>query len=148
VTKTAPRVVRIQRLLHAPPDRVFEAWTNPSLIARWMSPIGHAIADVDPRPGGRFRVTMIGDGRRIEHDGEFREVTPYRRLVFTWMSPFTGAEPSVVTVELQPVADGTELMLTHEALPPEAVEPHAGGWGRMLDRLDAELAAMRAEAPS
>jgi uncharacterized protein YndB with AHSA1/START domain len=140
MTDATPRVVRIQRVLRATPERVFAAWTDAALIARWMSPVGHAIAYVEPRPGGALHVTMVGDDRRIEHVGEFREVVPGRRLVFTWISPFTGPEPSVVTVELVAVADGTELRLTHEALPPEEAESHGGGWGLMLDRLEALLA--------
>jgi uncharacterized protein YndB with AHSA1/START domain len=143
VTEEVPRVVRIRRVLRATPDRVFAAWTDAGLIARWMSPVGNAIADVDPRPGGRLHVTMVGDDRRIEHVGEFREVEPDRRLVFTWISPFTGPEPSVVTIELEPVANGTELRLIHESLPAGEVESHGGGWGLMLDRLESELEAGR-----
>ena len=122
MTEAAPRVVRIHRLIRATPERVFAAWTQAALIARWMSPVGDAIAEVDARPGGKLRVTMVGDDRRIEHVGEFREVTPGHRLVFTWISPFTGPEPSVVTVELEPASNGTELTLTHETLPAAAVE--------------------------
>ena len=136
MTNTAPRVVRIERVLRATPERVYAACTNAELLARWMSPVGHAIADVDPRPGGRLHVTMIGDDRRIEHVGEFREVAPGRRLVFTWTSPYTGPEPSIVTIEIEPVANGTHLRLTHESLPAEGVESHGGGWALMLDRLE------------
>ena len=139
MTNIAPRAVSIHRLIRATPERVFAAWTDAVMIARWMTPVGHAIADVDPRPGGKLQVTMVGDDRRIEHVGEYREVVPGRRLVFTWSSPFTGPEPSVVTIELRAVASGTELTLTHETLPAEAIESHSGGWGVMLDRLDAVL---------
>jgi len=138
---SAPRVVHIRRRIRATPERVFAAWTDPSLIAQWMSPVGHAVAEVDPRAGGRLTVTMVGDDRRIEHVGEFREVTPGQRLVFTWISPFTGPRPSVVTIELEAVAGGTELRLTHEALPADSVESHEGGWGLMLDRLATLLAS-------
>jgi uncharacterized protein YndB with AHSA1/START domain len=82
---------------------------------------------------------MVGQDRRIEHTGEYLEVTPPRRLSFTWRSPYTGPEPSVVTVELRPGDEGTELVLSHKRLPRDQVEPHAGGWGRMLDRLIEEV---------
>jgi uncharacterized protein YndB with AHSA1/START domain len=118
---------------------VFAAWTDPSLMARWLSASGHAEAEVDLRVGGRFRVTMVGQGQRIEHTGEYLELVPPRRLAFTWASPFTGPVASVVTVELRPLDDGTELLLTHEQLPEDQIEPHAGGWGRMLDRLTEEV---------
>ena len=139
MTRTSPTpTVRIEQLIGGPPDRVFAAWTDPELLARWMSPVGHAEAEVEPWVGGQLRVTMVGGDVRIEHRGEYREVLPDRRLVFTWQSPYTGPEPSVVTVELEPVEAGTRLSLIHERLPAEAVESHRGGWRPMLDRL-AEL---------
>jgi uncharacterized protein YndB with AHSA1/START domain len=136
-----PLTVRIERTLPASPERVFAAWTDPTSLARWISPVGHAEAEVEPWAGGRLRVTMIGDGRTIEHTGEYRELVPGRRLVFSWRSPYTGEEASVVTVELEAVANGTTLTLVHERLPADAVESHGGGWTLILDRLAAELAA-------
>lgn len=136
MTRTSPpAVVRIERLIAAPPARVFAAWLDPALLARWMSPVGHAEADIEPRVGGRLRVSMIDGDVRIEHRGQYRELVPDRRLVFTWQSPYTGPDPSVVTVELEPVEAGTRLTLIHERLPAEAVESHRSGWGPMLDRL-------------
>jgi uncharacterized protein YndB with AHSA1/START domain len=132
-------VVLLRRSIPAPPERVYRAWTDPALLARWMSPVGHSIVSVDPRPGGRFRVVMVGAERRIEHVGIYRELVPGRRLVFTWRSPYTGGD-SVVTVELEPRLDGTDLTLRHEGLPQDQVGPHGGGWSAMLDRLDEILA--------
>jgi uncharacterized protein YndB with AHSA1/START domain len=133
-------VVRVSRQLAASPERVFRAWIDPALVALWLSPVGHAVAEIDPRPGGRLQVTMVGDGRRIDHTGEYREVVPDRRLVFTWLSPYTGPLPSIVTVEVEPRNGGTWLTLTHEQLPGDAVESHGGGWTRMLARLADMLA--------
>lgn len=140
MTDLESRVVSVARLLPAPPDRVYEAWLDPALVAEWMSPVGHAVASLDPRPGGRFRVVMIGEGREIEHVGQYEELVPGRRLVFTWNSPFTDGD-SVVTVDLVPVGGGTEVRLRHERLPKSQVQPHAGGWLAMLDRLATVLAA-------
>jgi uncharacterized protein YndB with AHSA1/START domain len=138
---TASRVVRIERVLAAPPERVFAAWTDPASLARWLSPVGHAEVAVEPWVGGQLRVTMIGPGVRIEHTGEYRELVPGRRLVFTWRSPFTGPGPSLVTIELEPTGAGTALTLVHEHLSADAVDSHGGGWSQILDRLAAELAA-------
>ena len=132
-------VAEVRRVLPATAEEVFAAWTAPDLMARWLSPVGHAEVEVDLRVGGRFRVTMVGEDRRIEHTGAYLEVAPPRRLAFTWASPYTGPEPSVVTVELRPADQGTELVLTHERLPEGQAEPHTGGWGRMLDRLAEEV---------
>jgi uncharacterized protein YndB with AHSA1/START domain len=82
---------------------------------------------------------MIGPEAELEHTGEYLEVDRPRRLVFTWRSPYTGPEPSMVTVDLRPDGGGTELTLRHERLPEEHVEPHRGGWGQILDNLEKQL---------
>src|SRR5919108_545892 len=94
---------------------------------------------LDPHPGGRLHVTMVGEGRKIEHVGEYLELVPNRRLVFTWQSPYTGPAPSIVTIELESCGAGTDLTLVHEALPADALVSHTGGWGQILDRLATEL---------
>lgn len=128
----------VERVIRATPDEVFDAWTTPSRMAAWMSPIGAAEAEVDLRVGGSFRVVMVE--ARLEHTGEYLEIDPPRRLVFTWVSPFTGGEPSVVTVELHPHDDGTRVVLTHERLPEDVVDGHRDGWGTMIERLAGILA--------
>jgi uncharacterized protein YndB with AHSA1/START domain len=133
--------VRIERVVPASPERVFAAWTDPALLARWMSPFGRAEAEVEPWVGGRLRVTMIGPDVRIDHTGVYRELVPGRRLVFTWQSPYTGPAPSLVTVELEQVEAGTALTLVHEHLPADQVESHRGGWAPILDRLRSVLIA-------
>jgi uncharacterized protein YndB with AHSA1/START domain len=133
--------VEIQRTLSATMDEIFDAWTDPALMAQWLSPIGEAEAVVDLRPGGAFRVVMRGGGVEIEHSGEYLTVERPDRLVFTWRSKFTGGAPTRVTVELAPGESGTTLRLRHELLTPDAVESHGGGWQLMLDRLAALLAA-------
>lgn len=130
--------VRIERILPAPIEEVFAAWTDPESMSLWFSPIGRAHVEVDPRAHGRFRVVMVGGGINIEHSGEYLVFDPPRLLSFTWRSPYTGPEPSVVTVTLTPEGDATRLLLVHERLPTEQVTPHEGGWGSILDRL-AEL---------
>jgi uncharacterized protein YndB with AHSA1/START domain len=138
--------VVLQRRIAATPDRLFRAWTEPAQLARWMSPVGRVEADVDARVGGRLSVAMIGEGRRIEHFGEFLENRRPHRLVFTWQSPYTGGLATRVTVDLVEADVGTELTLRHELLPADAVESHSGGWGAMLDRLGEILAATPQQA--
>jgi uncharacterized protein YndB with AHSA1/START domain len=132
--------IEVRRTIAARPEVVFRAWTDPEWMGRWMSPVGTATADVDLREGGRFRVVMSGRGMVLEHTGEYLHVEPPRRLVFTWRSPYTGDEPSVVSVTLAAAGTGTELVLTHERLPRDAADSHRQGWGTMLDRLSAVLA--------
>jgi uncharacterized protein YndB with AHSA1/START domain len=138
----APDVVEIERRLPAPVDEVFRWWTDPERLREWMSPVGTVEAEVDLRVGGAIRIVMKGDGREIEHRGTYLEIEPPRRLVFTWASPYTGPEPSIVTVELAPDgASVTRLRLNHRRLPEVAAASHRGGWGSMLDRLGEQLRA-------
>ena len=107
-----------------------------------MSPVGTVEAQVDLRVGGALRIVMRGEGTVIEHFGEYIEIDPPRRLVFTWASPFTGAEPSLITLELEPErADATQVLLAHSRLPESVAKSHRDGWGTMLDRLSGKLPA-------
>lgn len=138
---SGPGVVEIRRRLSAPIFEVFAWWTQADKLRQWMSPLGIADADVDLRVGGAFRIVMKAGGVVIHHTGEFIEIDSPRRLVFTWVSPYTGPEPSLVTVELEPEGNSaTQLRLVHSNLPDAAAESHSGGWGAMLDRLAAGLA--------
>ncbi len=132
--------IEIRRSLPAPITEIFRWWTDPNLLRHWMSPIGTVDAEVDLRVGGVLRIVMKGDGTLIEHVGQFVEIEPPRRLVFTWKSQYTGGQPSLVTVELEPQGDrSTRLRLVHARLPETAAESHRGGWGAMIDRLAGKL---------
>jgi uncharacterized protein YndB with AHSA1/START domain len=146
--RAAAPVVRLERRIPAPPAAVFTAFTDPVMLARWMSPVGRAEVAVDPRVGGRLLVAMIDGDVRIEHRGEFLELDPPRRLRFTWSSVHTSEVETMVTIELAPAGDGTRLILIHERLPTQAVASHAGGWGAMIDRLAGLLGSQPASEES
>jgi uncharacterized protein YndB with AHSA1/START domain len=105
-----------------------------------MSPFAAAEAQVDARVGGAFRIVMFGQGQAIQHTGTYLEFDPPRRLVFTWASPHTGPEPSLVSISFRPIGAETEMTLVHDRLPADQVESHAGGWGQILDHLATVLA--------
>ena len=138
--------VRIERVLPAPIKDVFDAWTDPTTMAEWLSPVGQAEAEVDLRVMGRFKVSMIGETTRIEHTGEYLVVNPPNELSFTWQSLYTGSEPSVVTVLFEAEGDETRVVLTHRRLPESQVDPHTNGWEAMITRLAGLLHRMRTEA--
>lgn len=142
---SGPGVIEIRRWLPAPAAEVFRWWTEADRMREWMSPVGTVEAQVDLRVGGTLRIVMRSEGTVIEHLGEYVEIDPPRRLVFTWASPFTGAEPSLVTLELEPEgADATQLLLVHSRLPESVAKSHRDGWGTMLDRLSGKLPARAA----
>jgi uncharacterized protein YndB with AHSA1/START domain len=133
--------VDIRRTLPAPIDEVFRWWTQPELLERWMSPSGSVEAELDLRVGGAFRIVMSDAGVEIDHRGEYVEIDPPRRLVFTWESRYT-AGASLVTVSLEPEgAASTRIQIVHSRLPEDVAQAHAGGWGTMADRLERELRA-------
>src|SRR5919198_2261196 len=111
-------VVTVTRLIAATPATVFSFFTD---ISRWTSWQG-VDGIVDPRPGGTFRIQMPGS--QIAR-GEFVEITPHRRIVFTWgwegdASPVPPGSTTVV-IELEPHETGTRLRLTHSGLQPPQI---------------------------
>jgi uncharacterized protein YndB with AHSA1/START domain len=133
---SGPGELEIRRRLPAPVAEVFGWWTQSDKLRQWMSPVGLAEADIDLRVGGALRIVMTSGDVRIRHEGEFIEIDAPRRLVFTWVSPYTGPEPSLVTIELEPDGeDATQLRLVHSRLPADVATSHRDGWGTMLDRL-------------
>ena len=133
----------VQRRYHAPPEKVFSAWTDAKKLGRWFCPVAcePILAETEARVGGRYRIVVRAQSGE-EHDvsGTFREVVPNRRLVFTWAWRTTPDRESLVTVELKPDGDGTLLTLTHEQFFDEAArDRHQSGWSPILDRLSEVL---------
>ena len=129
----------LKRRLNATPAKVYAAWTDPSLLARWMGPDGIETirADCDPRVGGRYRFVMQRrDGEIHEVGGVFREVTPNESLSFTWAWRSTPELESLVTVRIRPDGDGSLVTLIHEQFTDEpSRDRHETGWSQSLDRL-------------
>ena len=118
--------VRSEVRIAAPPAVVFPYFTDPARIVEWMG----VAAILDPRPGGTFRVDQ-GGGRVVV--GEYVEVAPPRRVVFTWGYDAPGS--SRVEVTLDPDGDGTRLTLVHDGLPDALRDVHVAGWEHFLGRL-------------
>ena len=139
--------LRLTRTFRAPPEKIFEAFVRPEVLMRWFGPRGCTCPAVtlDVRPGGRYRIEMHGDdsGDVMVISGEYHEVVPNRKLVFTWVwaqGEMAGVE-SRVAITLAPKPGGTELSLVHSGLPtPRALESHALGWQGGWECLDDALA--------
>ena len=91
-------VIRIVREFDAPPERVFRAWTDPELFARWIGPrnLATAVEQWDATTGGRYRYVMTRDDFSMGFWGSFHEVRPSERLVQTFS--FDG-QPDGVSLE-------------------------------------------------
>src|SRR4026209_1376629 len=117
--------LEIKRLIPAPRDQVYAAWTDPAQLKEWFGPervqTRNLIADV--RVGGEFRWDLTDqEGKEVTISGDYREVEPGKKIVFTWR--LEGDEDwknhSTVTVEVFDREGGTDIRLTHEKLPNEA----------------------------
>ncbi len=126
-------VVEREIKIAARPETVFAFFIDPARLVRWKG----KQADLDPRPGGIYRVDL--NGRDVVR-GEYREIVPYSRVVFTWgweggSSPLPPGS-STVEVVLVPDGDGTIVRLTHRDLPDaDSAAQHAAGWDHYLARL-------------
>ena len=143
-TKASEKLsLQITRLIDAPRDRVYAAWTNPAQLRQWFGPetteTRGLVADV--RPGGEFRWDVLNnDGEEITARGEYREVEPGRKIVFTWQwddDENWANNISVVTIELSDAVGGAKVTLTHEKLPnEESRDNHEQGWNSLLNKLE------------
>ena len=129
----------LKRRIKASPEKVFAAWTDPVLMARWLGPVGtiQLVAKTDPRPGGRYEMKMRMPDDEHNVSGVYREFVPNRKLVFTWAWRTMPERESLVTVELKPDGDGTLLTLTHaQFFDEQARNRHEGGWTGTLGKLE------------
>jgi uncharacterized protein YndB with AHSA1/START domain len=128
-------VLRMERLIAAKPERVFELWTEPELLLQWWGPDGYDVPvhDLDIRAGGRWRTTMRSpEGTRHTVSGIYRLIEPPRRLVFTWGwdddHGLRGHETEV-TVTFEPAPDGTRMVLTQQNfVDKDSRGRHEHGW--------------------
>lgn len=141
---TSPVVVRVTRRFEASPERVFDAWLDPNVAARFL----YATAagrmqrvEIDARVGGGYTIVETREDGDAAHYGRYLEIDRPRRLVFT-LSLDPASDGDRVTVEIEAAGAGCELRLTHEMAPEYA--PYAqrteSGWRHILASLAEQLA--------
>jgi len=135
----------LKRHFKAPPEKVFAAFADKALMQAWYGPEHATIphCEVDARVGGRYRVEMhAASGAVHVVTGEFREIHPPERLVYTWgWLNGTGRGPeTVVTLTFASKGGGTDLTLEQTGfLTEDARDRHNEGWTSSLNALDAAL---------
>lgn len=119
-------------LIAASPETIFPFLTEAERHVEWDG----TEAELDPRPGGIYRVLVAGT---YQAAGEFVEVIPNEKVVYTfgWDAPENPIKPGTTRVEitLHPEGDKTLVRLVHSGLPDDAIDDHTGGWDYYLGRL-------------
>ena len=135
--------MRMTRRFDASPERVFDAWLNPDVAAKWLftTPGSEAhFTDLDVRVGGKWTIADTRGGVVYTAIGEYLEIDRPRRLVFSFGMPQFSPGSNWVIVEIAPDGDGCVLTLTQEDLPKDSEAAMEQGWGEMFDALAKALA--------
>lgn len=127
----------VTRVIQAPVEMVFRAWTEPEQLRQWFGPAEATCLSLtaDIKNGGAFRIHMVsktGDHIAI---GEYLEIIPNQRLRFSWSWESYAMPDSVVTVVFEDLGPATRLTLIHEGLPDqEDAEQHTHGWTSLVEK--------------
>jgi uncharacterized protein YndB with AHSA1/START domain len=148
VTEPADRVLVITRVFDAPRSLVFKAWTDSEHMVHWFGPRGFksTVLKNDLRPGGAYRIHMLGPDGDHWTQGVYREVVPPERLVMvgSWADAHGNPTRPETTLTLLFEDHGGKTKLTlHNAVfeSVTARDAHQSGWTSSLDCLAEYLAA-------
>jgi len=154
MTGADDRELGFDRLIDAPPEAVYRAWTEPGLFKRWFAPqpFTTPLAELDVRPGGSNRIVMRGpDGTEMPNRGAYLEVVPGRRLVFTdaFTEAWAPSEKPFMTVILSFEPEGGKtrygVRVRHWSAADRQAHERMGfyaGWGLCADQPEALVGAM------
>ncbi len=144
--------LKIERMMDAPPAKLWRCWTEPALMEQWFCPKPWRVSDVrlDLKPGGEFFCVMNGpDGERFENPGVYLAIEPERRIVTTdaFKPGWVPADRAFMTAEVtfEDVGGGkTRYVARAMHWSEEAMKEHEAmgfheGWGKVADQLE-ELA--------
>lgn len=139
-TTEQPAQVSLRRVYPVGPEKVWRAWTDPQALSQWFGPGAASLtrAEIDLRVGGQYQLAFAGpDGGLNQLTGVYQEVTPFTRLVFTWAWHSTPERQSRISIDLTPVAEGTELRFVHDRFFDEQARiNHERGWALFFSSLD------------
>ena len=142
--------LEIRRVLNAPIDQVWAAWADPENLKHWFCPLPWTVpvAEMDLRPGGRFRTVMAGpNGERSDNTGVFLEVVPNQRITFTdsLTEDYRPSGGGFMTARISfiDLGNGTTEYRAHVLHPNEETRKQHEemgfheGWGKVADQLEA-----------
>jgi uncharacterized protein YndB with AHSA1/START domain len=142
--------VTVRREIAASAADLFDAWLDAQSLGLWFNPCGarEIRAETDPHVGGTFRIVMVDDESSMVHTGTYREIDRPRRLVFTWSSPATRFQDSIVTVTFQQSSSNSTVVEIHQVglSDDESRASHHAGWSVILQELDNIHSKMSADS--
>lgn len=144
--------VEVRRALSASPERVFAAFADPALVARWLTPgpdVKLRVLQFEFREGGRYRFAYdVPDGRTMVVSGVYRIIERPTQLVFSWLIDPPDEHAGIlseVTVSITAHDRHSELVIRHEKFArPDAEVRHSEGWRGALAQLEALLGSAQA----
>ena len=132
-------------LIDAPRDVVWRAWTEPEEIAAWWGPQGMSVPlesiEMDVRPGGVFRLTMVNDASGAEFPTamRYREVVSPERLVYGWDAQ-RGLGSGTVVVTFTERGGATEILVEFAGFATDEIFTGARiGWKTQMEKFDAHV---------
>jgi uncharacterized protein YndB with AHSA1/START domain len=151
---TSDRELVLTRLIDAPREKLFKAWTDPDLLKRWFAPLPWTTphAELDVRPGGANLIVMRGpDGKEFPNRGVYLEIVPNERLVVTdaYTNAWAPSEKPFMTAILTFEDEGGKTRYTarvrHWTVADRETHEKMGfhqGWGQCTDQLAALAATL------
>ncbi|MGH1351987.1 MAG: SRPBCC family protein [Methyloligellaceae bacterium] len=151
ITKEIPDFMLIERrIFNVTQETLFNAWVQAEALQVWFGAgdLHVESVELDLKVGGEYKIGLRKEGGDLfYHRGEYQEITPHDRLVFTWLLEDKGCSDcsgehgeTIVTVNFIEKGRQTELVLRHEKLPSEASRSnHSMGWNACFDILASYL---------
>ena len=131
--------VNVSKTIEAPISKVFDAWLDPSTLAKFMLPMPgmeNSQVENEAHEGGAFTIIMQVGDNKVPHTGKYIKIDRPRKLVFTWVSP-ESVDDSIVTLDFTELNDNqTNIELSHvKFIDEQRRSNHEGGWGNILSKL-------------
>lgn len=152
---TEEREIVISRVIDAPAEVVFAAYANPELVKKWFGPKGYPLThcEMDFSVGGRFRFAMTGPSGKQNpaFGGEYLEIVPNERIVFTNGFELPGASRMIVTYTYEEIDGKTVFTIRTLFETVEERDQHirlgfTAGYNSALDNMESVVSEMKAGA--
>ena len=137
--------VTISEIIQSPREAAFNAWLDPKMLAEFIRPDPQMPAptvETSAEVGGKYKIIMHAGETDLVHQGEYKEISKYDRIVFSWLSDFVTPD-STVTLTFEELSPSeTKITLHHVGFPAEGSRNnHEGGWANILKTLAGSVQA-------